>query len=53
MSTPPLPTPEAMLRTARNLEGRIPDLGQDAVARLLRDLATGRLVVAHPTRSAA
>lgn len=53
MPTRPSPTPDALLRVARSLDGRIPDLGQDAVARLLRDIATGRLVVIEPHRSAA
>lgn len=53
MSAPALPPPEALLRIARSLEGRVPDMGQDAVARLLRDLAAGRLVVTTPQRNAA
>lgn len=49
-----LPPRAALERVARGLEGRIPDMGQDQVAQLLRDIANGRLIVVrHPRRAAA
>lgn len=41
--------PQALLRVARSLQGRVPDMGQEAVATMLEGIATGRLhVVAAP-----
>lgn len=45
MTLPAETDPKVLLRIARSLQGRIPDLGQDAVARMLTGIAMGQLVV--------